>query len=252
MKKLMAANWKMYKTQREAKETIRELISLINDNMPSEREILIFPPFTSLDVVCNEIKEIEYIHAGAQNFYPAIEGAYTGEISPKMLLDVGCEYALVGHSERRHIFLEQDDLLAKKAHFGIDSGLKIIFCVGEKLEERKAGKVEDVLKEQLGQGLKKIKDVSSPEKVLNIAYEPVWAIGTGEVAGEKEISEAHAIIRKELRSMFGTQANNIRILYGGSVKPENADSIISIDNVDGVLVGGASLSAKSFSKIIFA
>jgi len=252
MKKLMAANWKMYKTTKEATDTVRELLSLLNNHHLPDKEVLIFPPFTSLKAVAQEIKGKDNIHLGAQNFYPANEGAYTGEISPKMLKDVGCEYALVGHSERRHIFLENDDLLAKKVKFGLDESLKIIFCIGEKLEERKDGKVEEVLKNQLKKGLKDIRGIKDPENVLNIAYEPVWAIGTGEVAGEKEIREAHEIVRRELKEIFGEQGQYIRILYGGSVKPENVSTIINIDNVDGVLVGGASLAAESFSKIIIA
>ncbi|GAB6888409.1 triose-phosphate isomerase [Desulfothermus okinawensis JCM 13304] len=251
MKKLMAANWKMYKTQDEARNTVRELIKILGKNLDVDREVLICPPFTSLSVVAHEIKDIHYVSVGGQNFYPANEGAYTGEISPKMLLDAGCSYALVGHSERRHIFLEKDQLLKEKVRYGLEVGLNIIFCIGEKIEERKAGKVEQVLISQLSI-LKGLVNEKGIEGRLSIAYEPVWAIGTGEVAGEKEILESHAIVRQELKNIFGEAGDSIRILYGGSVKPENAANIISIDNVDGVLVGGASLNAESFSKIITA
>lgn len=252
MRKIMAANWKMYKTQKQAKDTAEKLIELINEKIGDDREVLICPPFTSLSVVADVIKKYEYIKLGAQNFYPAIEGAYTGEISPKMLIDVGCSYALVGHSERRHILNESPEFLSKKVEFGLDMGLKIIYCIGEKLEQRKADKVEEVLSDQLEKGLANVKGKNGIESKLAIAYEPVWAIGTGEVAGEKEIYEAHKLVREKLMELIGEGAKNIPILYGGSVKPDNAKTIINIDNVDGVLVGGASLDANSFSKIVLA
>ncbi len=252
MKKLMAANWKMYKTKKEAQDTVEGLINVLGKELDIDREVLICPPYTALSVVSELVREIPYMHLGGQNFYPQKEGAYTGEISPYMLLDAGCSYAIVGHSERRHIFLEKDDFLRQKVKFGIDVGLKIIFCIGEKIEQRRANKVEEVLVSQLRAGLEDVKDTKNIEKRLCIAYEPVWAIGTGEVAGEKEIFHAHEIIRRELKNLFGGSGAEIRILYGGSVKPENASNIINIDNVDGVLVGGASLNAKSFSKIVIA
>ena len=251
MKKLMAANWKMHKTQDEAKNTIKDLINILGRELDVDRDVLICPPYTSLKVVAEEIKDVNYMYLGGQNFYPAKEGAYTGEISPQMLLDVGCSYALVGHSERRHIFCEKDELLKEKVKYGLEVGLNIIFCIGEKIEQRRAGQVDQVLKSQLSV-LKDINNMSGIEDRLVIAYEPVWAIGTGEVAGEKEIFEAHKIVRDELKNIYREVGNSIRILYGGSVKPDNASDIIGIDNVDGVLVGGASLRADSFSKIVTA
>ncbi len=252
MKKIMAANWKMYKTQQEAKDTAKKLLELIDGKVKEDREVLICPPFTSLSVVADVINRYQYMKLGAQNFYPAIEGAYTGEISPKMLIDVGCEYALVGHSERRHILNESPEFLAQKVEFGLEMGLKIIYCIGEKLDQRKAGKVEQVLTDQLEKGLAKVSKEKDIVSRLAIAYEPVWAIGTGEVAGEKEIYEAHTLVREKLIEFIGGQAKDIPILYGGSVKPDNVKSIINIDNVDGVLVGGASLDANSFSQIVLA
>ncbi len=250
MKKLMAANWKMYKTTEEAQKTCRELIELVPDSVLNEREVLIIPPYTSLSTVWEIIRAREGFSLGAQNFYPEREGAFTGEVSPLMLLDVGCSYGLVGHSERRHLMGEGEEFISRKVRFGIQEGLSIILCIGEVLEERKQGRVKEVLVSQLRSGLSGIQGRQGVSSVLSIAYEPVWAIGTGEVAGIAEIEEAHGFIREELVSMFGGDGENVRILYGGSVKPENASAIIGIDNVDGVLVGGASLKASSFSEII--
>jgi len=251
MKKLMAANWKMYKTWDEARATARELVDLAAGKLPEDREVLIFPPFTALRGVAEVFRDAKGFSVGGQDFYIEKEGAFTGEISPAMLRDAGAAWGLTGHSERRHILGEDDALVGRKTAYGLASGLKVVLCIGEKIEERKTGQVEAVLERQLLAGLKDVPGNVPPED-LSIAYEPVWAIGTGEVAGPGEIVEAHACTRKILLSVFGEKANKIRILYGGSVKPANCAEIIALDNVDGVLVGGASLQGESFSKIVLA
>jgi len=256
MKKLMAANWKMYKTTEQATNTAKELAALLENklsphNQISTREVLIFPPFTAIAAVASALKDKPDFAVGGQNLHPAEEGAFTGEISPSMLLDSGCQWALAGHSERRHIFGETDEQVGAKMAFGLEKGLKMILCIGEKIEERRTGNVEAVLARQLEQGLAGVDKAIAPER-LSVAYEPVWAIGTGEIAGPDEITHAHLFTRQKLNDFFGTNANAIPILYGGSVKPDSASSIMALDNVDGVLVGGASLDAKSFSQIVVA
>lgn len=251
MKKLMAANWKMYKTWDEAKATAQELVDLAAEKLPADREVLVFPPATALRGVAEVFDGVEGFSAGGQNYYTKEEGAYTGEISPGMIRDAGGSYGLTGHSERRHVLGEEDELVGEKTAFGIASGLKVVFCIGETIDERKGGKVEEVLEHQLRVGLKNVPADIEPDNI-SVAYEPVWAIGTGEVAGPEEILEAHGFTRKILISMFGKKASEIRILYGGSVKPGNCSEIIALDNVDGVLVGGASLQGESFSQIVLA
>ncbi|HBE94056.1 MAG TPA: triose-phosphate isomerase [Desulfovibrio sp.] len=251
MNKLMAANWKMYKTYDEAKETAKALVKLLDGKLPADREVLVFPPFTALRGVAKKFKDEKGLFVGGQDFWPAREGAFTGEISPAMLSDLGATFALTGHSERRHVLGESDELVGRKTAFGLDAGLNVVLCVGEKIEERKAGKLEAVLERQTVAGLAGVPKDLAPAR-LAVAYEPVWAIGTGEVAGPKDILEAHAFVRRLLGRIFGGNAKEIRILYGGSVKPENAAEIIGLDNVDGVLVGGASLKAESFASIVLA
>ncbi|WP_319466843.1 triose-phosphate isomerase [uncultured Pseudodesulfovibrio sp.] len=251
MKKLMAANWKMYKTWDEARATAQELVDLAASKLPEDREVLIFPPFTAIRAVSDAFADADGFSVGGQDYYIKEEGAFTGEIAPRMLLDAGAEFGLTGHSERRHVLGENDEYIGEKTAYGLTSGLKVVFCIGEKIEERKAGKVEEVLEHQLRVGLKDVPRDINPENI-SVAYEPVWAIGTGEVAGVDEILEAHAFTRKILISIFGEKGNDIRILYGGSVKPANCGEIIALDNVDGVLVGGASLQSESFSQIVLA
>lgn len=250
MKKLMAANWKMFKTLDQARSTAAALALALKD-MPADREVLVFPPFTAILGVAEAFKGAANLLVGGQDFYPAAEGAFTGEIAPGMLLDLGCAYGLTGHSERRHVLGETSAFVGKKTAFGLACGLNIVLCVGEKIEEREAGRLEAVLKEQLTRGLAETPADIAPQR-LSIAYEPVWAIGTGKVAGPPEIIEAHALVRKILQSILPAQATSIRILYGGSVNPQNCGQIIQLDNVDGVLVGGASLQAESFSRIVLA
>jgi triosephosphate isomerase len=251
MKKLMAANWKMYKTGDEGAATARELAGLLAGRMPADREVLVCPSFTMLGSVGAALAQVPDCLLGAQNFYPAGQGAYTGEIAPEQLLALGCTHALAGHSERRHVLGESDEFVGRKVAFGLAAGLCMILCVGETIEERRAGQVEAVLARQLEAGLGGVLATATAVN-LSVAYEPVWAIGTGEVAGPKEILDAHAFVRRKLLDLLPGHGQAVRILYGGSVKPDNASTIIRLDNVDGVLVGGASLKADSFSQIVLA
>ena len=186
--------------------------------------------------------------AGAQDVWPAVEGAFTGEISPRMLQDAGAVWVLTGHSERRHVLGESDELVGRKTAFALEQGLKVMLCIGEKLEERESGQLEDVLRRQLDSGLPAGGDAL--EGRFAVAYEPVWAIGTGKVAGPDEVLATHAVVRRLLCERLGETGNRIPILYGGSVKPANAGNLIGLDNVDGLLIGGASLDAQSFVQII--
>lgn len=250
MQKIIAGNWKMYKIRPEAAKTAATIAEKLAAGTPQNRLALIFPPYTDIATVADAFAGVTNLAVGGQNFYPAKEGAYTGEISPAMLMDSGAGWALVGHSERRHILNESDAFIAEKTAFGLEAGLKIMLCVGETLEEREAGKLAEVLERQLSTAIKPLlADNKSKLANLTIAYEPVWAIGTGKVAGPAEILEAHAQARKILAGLIGANASDMPILYGGSVKPSNAGGILGLDNVDGVLVGGASLEADSFLAI---
>lgn len=249
MRTLIAANWKMHMTRSQASGTAKELVGQLEGNLPADREVLILPPFTSLEAVSGAISGKSGFSLGAQDFYPAEEGAYTGEVSPSMLLDAGCAYALAGHSERRHFFRESDGLVAEKLAYGLEKGLHMILCVGETLEERKSGAVREVLSRQLRSALDGERVQNALATGLSVAYEPVWAIGTGEVARPEDIREAHAMVREELTALLSGKGEQTGILYGGSVKPDNISQILGIDNVNGVLVGGASLKANSFSAI---
>ena len=249
MNMLMAANWKMYKTPAEAAATARELAALLGGRAPEGREVLICPPYTAISAAAEALRGLPGLQVGAQNLYPEEEGAFTGEIAPAMLREAGASWVLTGHSERRHILGEDDVLVGRKTAFALAHGLNAVLCVGETLPQREAGHLNQVLRRQLETGLA---DVPSdlPAERLAVAYEPVWAIGTGKVAGPAEIEEAHAMTRAALEARFGGKGREIRILYGGSVKPDNAPPILRLDNVDGVLVGGASLKAESFVRII--
>lgn len=250
MNTLFAANWKMHKTRAEAAQTARDLVRLVSA-LPAGREVLLFPPFTAIEAAAQGLSGAAGFHVGAQDLYPAGHGAFTGEISPAMLLDAGAGWVLTGHSERRHVLGEDDAFVGRKTAFGLEQGLGVILCVGETIEERKAGRLEEVLTRQLEQGLAGVPRMAAPEG-LCVAYEPVWAIGTGLVAGPEEIVEAHALVRRLLTNAFENGGASVRILYGGSVKPDNTAEIIALDNVEGVLVGGASLKAEDFSRIVLA
>lgn len=250
MIQMIAANWKMYKNSTEARSMLTELATILKDTCPSNREIIIFPSFTALEAAYEVSQNIHGFAIGAQDIYPATEGAFTGAISPKMVRDCGSTWVLTGHSERRHIMGENNDMVHKKTAFALESSLRVIACIGETLDEREKGKLKNILTTQL----ESIFTGIPTDKVSSmvIAYEPVWAIGTGKTANTDDIIEAHAIIRELLQKILGDKGTNVRILYGGSVKPENASEILTLTNVNGLLVGGASLKADSFAKIITA
>ncbi len=249
MKKLMAANWKMYKTGAEAVATVNEMAEILKGTAPEGREIAVFVPFTALEAASAAMKSIEGASTGAENVYPALEGAFTGEISPVMIKACGAAWVLTGHSERRHILGESDEFVGEKTAFALQNGLRVMLCIGETLEERESGLLRNVLERQLKLGLKNV-PAETPAEALAIAYEPVWAIGTGKTATNDDIVETHAICRELMREIMGAKADETPLLYGGSVKPANAGAILALDNVDGVLVGGASLKADSFTQII--
>lgn len=242
-KKFIVANWKMHKTVREALAFLDEFIPITKGL--NGREIGIAPTFICIESVGKALINTS-IKLCAQNAFYENKGAYTGEVSPAMLKDCGVEYVIIGHSERRKYFYENDDIINKKIHACIKEGLKVIFCIGETFEDRQNNKTMEILKTQIRNGLL---EINSPE-ALTIAYEPVWAIGTGVVATEEQIKQSHLFIRNQLKEIYGERANEVRILYGGSVTPENIKSIMAIDNVEGVLVGGASLDPLKFAKIV--
>lgn len=244
--KLIAANWKMYKTPAHAEEFLH--ICLPHLAAHATCEIVICPPFTSLAAVAHAVKGTR-IAVGGQNMHWEKEGAFTGEISAAMLLSAGCTHVILGHSERRQYFGETDDTVNLKLKAALEAGLIPIVCVGEVLEEREAGLTEDVLRRQC---LRAFHAISSKKAgPLVVAYEPVWAIGTGKTATPQLAAEAHRLIRGEAAKAFGEDfAAQLRILYGGSVKPENAAALMSEEEIDGALVGGASLNPESFAAIV--
>ncbi|HQA04099.1 MAG TPA: triose-phosphate isomerase [Thermodesulfovibrio thiophilus] len=237
------ANWKMHKTVQEALEFLKDFIPSVQGI--SDREIGIAPAFVCIESMSKALRDTD-IKVGAQNVFYENKGAYTGEVSPVMLKDLNIDYVIIGHSERRKYFHETDEIINLKIKATMSENLNVIFCIGETLEERESEKTFDVLKKQIEKGLENIEKYNS----LVLAYEPVWAIGTGKVASEFQIEEAHAFIRNRLKDIYSDKADRIRILYGGSVSPENIHSIMNIANVDGVLVGGASLDPEKFLKII--
>lgn len=241
-KPFIAANWKMNKTVGETRAFLDEFIPLVRD--AADTDIVVAPPFTSLPAAAALVRGSN-VQLSAQDIFYEDKGAYTGEISPLMLADVGCVQVIVGHSERRQYFEETDEILNKKAKAALKHNLKVIFCIGESLEEREAGKTFDVLKRELEGGLKDV-----PADNIVVAYEPIWAIGTGKTATTEQAQEAHKFIRGQLSDLYGNAAQNIRILYGGSVTPENIDALMACADVDGALVGGASLKADSFARIV--
>ncbi|MCD6532149.1 triose-phosphate isomerase [bacterium] len=247
-KKLIAGNWKMHKTVPEAQTLARQLADRLSD--VNFADVAICPPFVDLYPVSLILREKESkIILGAQNMHPEPKGAFTGEISAEMLLSAGAKMVILGHSERRHIFGETDEFINAKVRRALEVGLVPILCIGETLEQRKAGKTNDVLREQITKSLAGVQ-IDDPHKII-IAYEPVWAIGTGVNATPEQAQEAHTFVRGLLAQLWGEQvAQEVRILYGGSVKPANAQSLLTQPDVDGALVGGASLDADSFEGII--
>lgn len=243
---IFAGNWKMHKKIGEAIQLANGLVRELQD--VEGCKIIICPPFTALSEVKDVIMDTN-IKLGAQNMFWEKEGAYTGEISPLMLKDVGCDYVIIGHSERRKYFGEDDQIVNRKIKSALECGLNPIFCLGETLDERKAGKTLEVVEIQLLGGLKEIGQ-QEVEKIT-IAYEPVWAIGTGVNATPQQAEEVQAFIRDKLSEIYGEEiAGRISILYGGSVKPDNIEELMAEEDIDGVLVGGASLKVDSFSQIV--
>jgi len=245
-RRFLAANWKMHKTVGEALAFARDFLPRVKD---AEAEIAIAPPFTALAAL-GEALAGSNVALAAQNVHDEEKGAFTGEIATGMLVDVGCAWGIVGHSERRALFGETDAFVASKAAALFAAGLRPIVCVGETLAEREAGRTFAVLEGQLAGSLASIPAGRAAELV--IAYEPVWAIGTGRTATPAMAQEAHAMIRSWLRGHFNNAADAIRIQYGGSVKPENAAELMAQPDVDGALVGGASLEPESFARIVLA
>jgi len=244
----MAGNWKMYMTIDEAKELASSLKNILKDVDSSEVETAVCPPFIDIPAVTEILKGSE-IKVGAQNMYPKQDGAFTGEISPLMIRNAGCKYVIIGHSERRQYFGETDASVNEKVKCALEYDLCPIMCVGETLEQREKGVTNDVVKEQATGGLKDIP--KEKMKNITIAYEPVWAIGTGKVATPAQAQEVHAFIRGLLAELYDENtAAAVRIQYGGSVKPDNVKELMSMEDIDGALVGGASLKADSFEAIV--
>ena len=245
---LLAANWKMNKTPDEAKSFVREYLTAMPKNVRTPTVIL--PPFVALPILAEELADVpaERVSFGAQNLHSETKGAFTGEISAPMLADCGCRYVVIGHSERRHIFGEKNDFLNKKVRAALSQDIIPIFCIGETLEERDGGRLETVLTTQLTEGLAGI-GATNIERIV-VAYEPVWAIGTGRTATPGQAQEAHAFVRKVIVDKL--QANVRNILYGGSVNPENAYSLLSQKDIDGALVGGASMKVDSLLSLLAA
>jgi triosephosphate isomerase len=245
-KKMITANWKMHKDLDGTRAFFREFLPLVAGH--ERDEIVVCPPYTGAAVAV-ELAKGSNVAVGVQSVHWKVEGAYTGEISAPMLLSLGVTHVIIGHSERRQYFGETDDTVNLRLKTALESGLTPICCVGEVLEEREAGLTEDVLRRQCVRAFHAI-SAKKAEKLV-IAYEPVWAIGTGKTATPEMASDAHAVIRREAKEVFGDEfAAQLRILYGGSVKPDNAATLMAQEEIDGALVGGASLDVKSFAGIV--
>ncbi|MDY0268057.1 triose-phosphate isomerase [Trichloromonas sp.] len=245
-KPMIAGNWKLHKTIGEALD-LATVIKKETDTI-EDIDIVIAPVFTSLAKVAEQLVGSN-IGLSGQNCYPAASGAFTGEVSPALLRDAGCRYCIVGHSERRQLFGESDSFINEKVQALLAAGLGVIFCIGETLEEREDERMYEVLAAQVRDGLRDITAEQMAQVV--VAYEPVWAIGTGKTATDQQAEEAHAFVRGLLRGFYTEEvADATRILYGGSVKPDNVDGLMAQMDVDGALVGGASLKAEDFLRII--
>jgi triosephosphate isomerase len=243
---ILAGNWKMNMTATQARELASKLVPLVASI--KDRDIVLGPPFTSLSAVAETIKGSN-IDLSAQNLHWEDKGAFTGEVSAEMLLDLGCRYVIIGHSERRQYFGETDETVNRKAKQALRKGLLPILCVGETLAEREAGKLNDIIGRQVTGGLKGI-SADDMKKVV-IAYEPVWAIGTGKTATPEQANEVHALIRQKVKGLYSADiAEDLRIQYGGSVTPENVSTLMAMPDIDGALVGGASLRPESFAALV--
>ncbi len=243
---LIAGNWKMFKTGPEAVETTDRLVKLLSTTI--DVDVMIAPPFTALALVSDMLKKTP-ISLGAQNLFWEAEGAFTGEISASMLVSAGCRYVIVGHSERRQYFGETDETVNKKIKAAVKNDLIPVMCIGESETERESKETFSVLDRQVQKGLK---GFSADEmETLVIAYEPIWAIGTGKTATADQAQEIHLFLREMLGKKFGNKlAKSLRILYGGSVKPDNITDLMTMPDIDGALIGGASLEPETFSKIV--
>lgn len=237
----IAANWKLNKTVSETRDFFRAFLPLVQDIQ--DRDIVIAPPFTALSAAAEATKGTA-VKLAAQDVFWEEKGAYTGEVSPAMLLDAGCSHVIVGHSERRQYFSEDDVMVNRKVKAARKAGLEVIMCVGESLEEREAGRTFDLIRRQVEMGLAEV----GPENLV-VAYEPIWAIGTGKTATAEQAQEVHAFISKILGVLYGNKSEPIRIIYGGSVTTDNVDILMGCEDVFGALVGGASLKAESFGRI---
>ncbi|HLE40848.1 MAG TPA: triose-phosphate isomerase [Nitrospirota bacterium] len=245
-KPIIAGNWKMNKTSKEARDLAEKLVPLVSG--VSNRDIVLAPPFTALPAVADVIKG-KGIALGAQNMSWEDKGAFTGEISAEMLLDLGCKYVIIGHSERRQYFGETDETVNKKLRQALNKGLMPIVCAGETLKERETGKAHEVMERQITGALKGV-TAGEMQKIV-IAYEPVWAIGTGKTATTDQANEIHSFIRGKIRAVYGGGvADSLRIQYGGSVTPENVSALMAMPDIDGALVGGASLKPESFAALV--
>jgi triosephosphate isomerase len=242
---IVAANWKMHKTVREAEAFVAAFLPRVAG--VRDVEIVLAPPFTALAAVGAKLAG-STVALAAQNVNPEKQGAFTGEIAPGMLVELGCRYGIVGHSERRALYGEGDALVARKAAALLEHGIWPIVCVGETLEQREQGRTSAVVSAQLEGSLASVPPARAEDVV--VAYEPVWAIGTGKTATPELAQEVHALIRAQLRRRFGGAGDRIRIQYGGSVKPDNAASLLAQADIDGALVGGASLEAEGFARIV--
>jgi triosephosphate isomerase len=247
-KKIVAANWKMNMNLEDGRKLVDGILAGLN-GISAEKQVVIAPPFIHITQVAEQLKGKEYIYTGAQNCYSEASGAYTGEISADMLEDAGVEYVILGHSERREYFKETDELLAKKTSRALQSGLKVIFCCGEPLDIRDADKQNEYVGKQIEAGLFHL-DAAQLKDIV-IAYEPIWAIGTGRTASSQQAQDMHAHLRSVIAGKYGAAAaDNMSILYGGSCKPSNAAELFACADVDGGLIGGASLKADEFLGIV--
>ncbi|HAK61462.1 MAG TPA: triose-phosphate isomerase [Nitrospiraceae bacterium] len=243
---IIAGNWKMNKTASEARDLATAIILLVKN--VKNRDVVLAPPFTSLQAVAETIKKTD-IALASQNLYWEDKGAYTGEISAEMLLELGCKYVIIGHSERRQYFGETDETVNKRLRQALNKGLLPIVCVGETLDERESGKANQVIKGQLKGALKDV-TAAEMERVV-VAYEPVWAIGTGKTATPKQAQEIHQFIRANIKALYDdATAAALRIQYGGSVTPDNVSTLMAMPDIDGALVGGASLKPESFAALV--
>ncbi len=242
---ILTSNWKMHKTVAEAVAFVEKFLPLVTG--ADGVDVVIAPTFTALDRVGRSLEGSSVLLA-AQNVNPEDQGAFTGEIAPGMLADLGCRYAIVGHSERRGLYGETDAVVARKAESLLAHEIRPIVCVGETLEQRESDRTFDVVGSQLEESLTRIPAHAADTVV--VAYEPVWAIGTGRTATPETAQEVHAFVRERLRALFGDAASRMRIQYGGSVKPDNVRSLMAQPDIDGALVGGASLDPEAFSRIV--